>query len=113
MWKQSSLRIVINLMKNDAKQQAHTIGNREGMVRNMSISKHFYRRLINPLSLKHKPLCANQLNINSTTSPKYCDVKLIATQSSKESVSSIRTQESDPCKHDERHLGRIYTMPGM
>ena len=31
----------------------------------------------------------------------------------KESLEYYRTRESDPRKHDERHLGRIYTMPGM
>ena len=113
MWKQSNLRLVTNLIKKDAKHEAHIIGNIEGMVRNMSVSKLFYRRLINPVNHMHKIICEKQPNINNTISLNYCDAKSsIATQSSKESISSFRTQESDPRNHDERHLGRIYTMPG-
>ena len=35
-----------------------------------------------------------------------------AAEYTSEMASYIKTTESDPRNHDERHLGRIYTMPG-
>ena len=114
MWKQSNHRMIVSFLKKDL-SAVHNITNTETIVRKMSISKCFYKTLFNPVNSKTKLLCVAQPYLKNVTLQKYSEAKTSANTvllNKLKDITAIRTQESDPRNHDERHLGRIYTMPG-
>ena len=67
--------------------------------------------------VKNSILNKKIINRQHLIEPNYTQLKLCSGTSNAqaaaiESQSYFRTIESDPRNHDERHLGRIYTMPG-
>ena len=114
MWKQPNHRMIISFLKKDL-NEVYNITNTETIVRKMSISKCFYKTLLNPVNSKTKFLSAAQPYLKNVSLQKYSEAKTSADTvviNKLNEISAIRTQESDPRNHDERHLGRIYTMPG-
>ena len=112
MLKRPNHRLAINLLKQNLQKEFHIINHSKWTVRNMSISKCFYQTLVPNVPSTNKLLAIKQPRLNYAISQDYSDVQSSpASQPSNEIISAIRTHESDPCNHDERHLGRIYTIP--
>ena len=112
MLKRPNHRLAIDLLKQNLQKEAHIIDHSKWTVRKMSISKCFYQTLVTNVPSTNKLLAVRQPHLNHAISQKYSDVQSSpASQPSNELISAIRTHESDPCNHDERHLGRIYTIP--
>lgn len=112
MLKRHNHRLAINLLKQNLQKEAHIIDQSQWTARNMSISKCFYQTLVTNVPSTNKLLAVKQSHLNYATSQNYSDVQSSpASQPSNDIISAIRTQESDPRNHDERHLGRIYTIP--
>ena len=114
MWKQPNHRMIISFLKKDL-NEVRNITNTKTIGRKMSISKCFYKTLLNPVNCKTKLLCVAQPYLKNVSIQKYSEAKTTADTvpiNELKEISAIRTQESDPRNHDERHLGRIYTMPG-
>ena len=114
MWKQPNHRMIVSFLKKDL-SEVYNITNTKTIVRKMSISKCFYKTLFNPVNSKTKLLCVTNPYLKNVSLQKYSEAKTSADTGlikKLNEISAIRTQESDPRNHDERHLGRIYTMPG-
>ena len=74
------------------------------------------RGLLTCVNKENKKLCRGQfLYPKPRQLCEYSDVAqpISVEPVTKESPSYYRTLESDPRNHDEKHLGRIYTIPGM
>ena len=113
MWKRPNHRFITHLAKNCLNNEAHNIANAESMVNKTSISKTFYRSLFTSVNSNVKLLSVAQTYMKNTTLLNFSDIKTSTnSETNNESTSAIRTPESDPRNHDERHLGRIYSMPG-
>ena len=116
MWKRYSTRWPLNNLFRDWKV-ASVKSNTSVEVRKVPNLYHPCRNLIGT--------CANknyiQVNERRLYEHKWKQLRKYSEISGETSVQFTtketpvyyRTQETDPRKHDERHLGRIYTMPGM
>ena len=81
-------------------------------VNKISDTNYTCRTLVKNSSLNKKIINRQHLIEPNYTQLKLCSGTSNAQAAAVESQSYFRTQESDPRNHDERHLGRIYTMPG-
>ena len=73
-------------------------------------------KYLNIKNKENKKLCSGQfLYPKPRQLCEYSDVAqpISVEPVTKQSPSYYRTLESDPRNHDEKHLGRIYTIPGM
>ena len=113
MWKQGSPRwLVSNIYKYLHTRPIDTTI-KPSNLRKESAIKYTQRGLVTLINKKYESLykCPNhgpKHNIYrnySVTSPT-------TTEPLKDTISYIRTAEADALNHDERHLGRIYNMPG-
>jgi len=80
-------------------------------VNKISDTNYTCRTLVKNSSLNKKIINRQHLIEPNYTQLKLCSGTSNAQAAAVESQSYFRTQESDPRNHDERHLGRIYTMP--
>ena len=81
-------------------------------VNKISDTNYTCRTLVKNSSLNKKIINRQHLIEPNYTQLKLCSGTSNAQAAVIESQSYFRTLESDPRNHDERHLGRIYTMPG-
>ena len=81
-------------------------------VNKISDPNYSCRTLVKNSILNKKIINRQHLIEPNYTQLKLCSLASNAQAAAIESQSYFRTIESDPRNHDERHLGRIYTMPG-
>lgn len=81
-------------------------------VNKISDPNYSCRTLVKNAILNKKIINRQHLIEPNYTQLKLCSGASNAQAAAIESQSYFRTIESDPRNHDERHLGRIYTMPG-
>ena len=115
MWKRCSGRWFLNHLLRDSKcASVESNTSAKEMLKLLNLNYSCRRLIVTCVNTKYGQLNEEQYNgCKWKQLRKYSEGSGATSLQSTSKDSPYKTEETDPRNHDERHLGRIYTIPGM